>query len=131
MAVSKAVADAVAEGIIPKNKVEELLIIVSVFIHPQAKDYDAIYRYNYGATKLALERADTQFPDVDLMLYEKDRSTHPIMGFRVTRLWDPPYLQVAFDLVDVAEVPAACSRLFPKSHHILIEVGTPLVRCWA
>jgi len=127
MAVAKAVADAVAEGIIPKDKAEDLLVIVSVFIHPQAKDYDAIYRYNYGATKLALERAMTGFPDVDLMLYEKDRSTHPIMGFRVTRLWDPPYLQVAFDLVDVAEVRRVLTAL-PESDHILIEVGTPLVK---
>ena len=127
MAVAKAVADAVAEGIIPKERAEELLVIVSVFIHPQAKDYDAIYRYNYGATKLALERAMAGFPDVDLMLYEKDRSTHPIMGFRVTRLWDPPYLQVAFDLVDVAEVRRVLAAL-PESDHILIEVGTPLVK---
>lgn len=127
MAVAKAVADAVAEGVIPKDKAEELLIIVSVFIHPQARDYDAIYRYNYGATKLAIERAMAGFPDVDLMLYEKDRSTHPIMGFRVTRLWDPPYLQVAFDLVDVAEVRRVLAAL-PESDHILIEVGTPLVK---
>ena len=127
MAVAKAVADAVAEGVIPKDRAEELLVIVSVFIHPQARDYDAIYRYNYGATKLALERAMAGFPDVDLMLYEKDRSTHPIMGFRVTRLWDPPYLQVAFDLVDVAEVRRVLAAL-PESDHILIEVGTPLVK---
>ena len=127
MAVAKAVADAVAEGVIPKDKAEELLVIVSVFIHPQARDYDAIYRYNYGATKLAIERAMSGFPEVDLMLYEKDRSTHPIMGFRVTRLWDPPYLQVAFDLVDVAEVRRVLAAL-PESDHILIEVGTPLVK---
>jgi len=127
MAVAKAVADAVAEGIIPRDKAEELVVIVSVFIHPQAKDYDAIYRYNYGATKLALQRAMEGFPDVDLVLYEKDRSTHPIMGFRVTRLWDPPYLQVAFDLVDMAEVRRVLAAL-PESDHILIEVGTPLVK---
>ena len=127
MAVAKAVADAVAEGILPKDKAEDMVVIVSVFIHPEAKDYDAIYRYNYGATKLALERAMQGFPDVDKVLYEKDRSTHPIMGFRVTRLWDPPYLQVAFDLVDVAEVRRVLSAL-PESDHLLIEVGTPLVK---
>ena len=127
MAVAKAVADAVAEGILPKDKAEEMVVIVSVFIHPDAKDYDAIYRYNYGATKLALERAMQGFPDVDKVLYEKDRSTHPIMGFRVTRLWDPPYLQVAFDLVDVAEVRRVLAAL-PESDHLLIEVGTPLVK---
>lgn len=126
-AVAKAVADSVAEGVIPRDRAEELLVIVSVYIDPQARDYDAIYRYNYGATKLAVQRAMAGFPDVDKVLYEKERSTHPIMGFRVTRLWDPPYLQVAFDLVDVAEVRRVLSEL-PDSDHILIEVGTPLVK---
>jgi bifunctional enzyme Fae/Hps len=117
----------VAEGVIPRDRAEELLVIVSVYIDPKAKDYDAIYRYNYGATKLAVQRAMAGFPDIDKVLYEKERSTHPIMGFRVTRLWDPPYLQVAFDLVDVAEVRRVLSAL-PDSDHILIEVGTPLVK---
>jgi len=126
-AVAKAVADSVAEGVIPKDKVEDLVLIVSVFIHPAAKDYDAIYRYNYGATKLAIQRAMAGFPDIDKVLYEKDRSTHPIMGFRVTRLWDPPYLQVAFDLVDLGEVRRVLTAL-PDSDHILIEVGPPLVK---
>jgi bifunctional enzyme Fae/Hps len=126
-AVARAVADSVAEGIIPKEKVEEIVIIVSVFIHPEAKDYDSIYRYNYGATKLALQRAMVGFPDVELVTYEKDRSTHPIMGFRVTRLWNPPYLQVAFDLVDLGEVKRVLAAL-PDSDHLLIEVGTPLVK---
>lgn len=126
-AVGKAVADAVFEGVIPKDRVEELVLIVSVFIHPEAKDYDAIYRYNYGATKLAIQRAMDGFPDVDKMLYEKERSTHPIMGFRVIRLWDPPYLQVALDIVEMAEVRRVLADL-PDSDHILIEVGTPLVK---
>jgi bifunctional enzyme Fae/Hps len=126
-AVAKAVADSVAECVIPKDQAEELLVIVSVYIDHKATDYDAIYRYNYGATKLAVARAMAGFPDVDKVLYEKERSTHPIMGFRVTRLWDPPYLQVAFDLVDVAEVRRVLSAL-PDSDHILIEVGTPLVK---
>lgn len=126
-AVARAVADCVAEGVIPRDKVEELVVVVSVFIHPQAKDFDAIYRYNYGATKLALQRAMSGFPDVEKMLLEKDRSTHPVMGFRVTRLWNPPYLQVAFDLVDGREVRRVLASL-PESDHLLIEAGTPLVK---
>lgn len=126
-AVAKAVADSVAEGVIPKAEVENLVLVVSVFIHPQARDYDAIYRYNYGATKLAVKRAMESFPDIDTVLYEKDRSTHPIMGFRVIRLWDPPYLQVALDLVDLAVVRRVLSQL-PDSDHLIIEVGTPLVK---
>jgi bifunctional enzyme Fae/Hps len=126
-AVAKAVADSVAEGVIPKAEVENLVLIVSVFIHPQARDYDAIYRYNYGATKLAVKRAMESFPEIDTVLYEKDRSTHPVMGFRVIRLWDPPYLQVALDLVDLDVVRRVLSQL-PDSDHLLIEVGTPLVK---
>ena len=126
-AVAKAVADSVAEGVIPRAEVENLVLIVSVFIHPQARDYDAIYRYNYGATKLAIKRAMESFPDIDTVLYEKDRSTHPIMGFRVIRLWDPPYLQVALDLVDLGVVRRVLSQL-PDSDHLLVEVGTPLVK---
>lgn len=126
-AVAKAVADSVEEGVIPKAQAEDLVLIVSVFIHPDAKDYDAIYRYNYGATKLAIKRAMEEFPSIDKVLYEKDRSTHPIMGFRVTRLWNPPYLQVALDLVDLGEVRRVLASL-PSSDHILIEVGTPLVK---
>jgi len=126
-AVAKAVADSVEEGVIPKERAEELVIVVSVFIHPDAKDYDAIYRYNYGATKLAIQRAMEGFPDVDKVLYEKDRSMHPVMGYRVMRLWDPPYLQIAFDIVDLAEVRRVLSEI-PESDHLLIEIGTPLVK---
>lgn len=126
-AVAKAVADSVSEGVIPRDEVENLVIVVSVFIHPLASDYEAIYRYNYGATKLAVKRAMESFPDVDTVLYEKDRSTHPIMGFKVTRLWDPPYLQVALDLVELSRVRSVLSQL-PDSDHLLIEVGTPLVK---
>lgn len=128
-AVAKAVADSVEEGVIPREHVEDLVIIVSVFIHPDAKDYDAIYRYNYGATKLAIQRAMESFPDIEKVLYEKDRSVHPVMGYRVTRLWDPPYLQVAFDLVDLSEVKRVLAEI-PESDHILIEVGTPLVKMY-
>jgi formaldehyde-activating enzyme len=42
-AVAKAVADAVEEGIIPKEKVDDWVIVCSVFVHPQASDYRKIY----------------------------------------------------------------------------------------
>ncbi|MDY6964395.1 MAG: bifunctional 5,6,7,8-tetrahydromethanopterin hydro-lyase/3-hexulose-6-phosphate synthase [Halobacteriota archaeon] len=126
-AVAKAIADSVEEGVIPKESVEDLVAIVSVFIHPEAKDYNKIFRYNYGATKLALKRAMEGFPSVDKVLYEKDRSTHPVMGFKVTRLWDPPYLQVALDITEWEKVSRVLKDL-PKNDHLIIEVGTPLVK---
>lgn len=126
-AVGRAIADAVEEGIIPKDKADDLVIMVSVFIHPEAKDYRKIYQYNYGATKLALRRAMTGYPDIDKVLAEKDRGTHPIMGFKVQRLWNAPYLQVALDLDNLDAVKRIMDAL-PGRERILIEAGTPLVK---
>lgn len=126
-AVAKAVADSVEEGVISKDQAEELVIVASVFIHPDAQDYNKIYRYNYGATKLAIKRALEGFPDIDTVLEESNKSTHAIMGFKVTRLWDPPYLQVAFDNPDIQFVQSAISQI-PKSDHVIIEAGTPLIK---
>ena len=69
-AVAKAIADAVEENLIPMNKLDEWLIIVSVFIHPEAKDYRKIYQYNYGATKLALSRALKNYPPIEKIFYD-------------------------------------------------------------
>ncbi|MCD1296367.1 formaldehyde-activating enzyme [Methanocella sp. CWC-04] len=126
-AVAKAIADAVEEGAIPKDICEDVVIIVSVFIHPEAADYTKIYKYNYGATKLALTRAMDKFPSVDKVTYEKDRGTHPIMGYKVTRLWDPPYLQVAIDTTDFGVVERVIANV-PKNDHLVIEAGTPLIK---
>ncbi|WP_011305956.1 bifunctional 5,6,7,8-tetrahydromethanopterin hydro-lyase/3-hexulose-6-phosphate synthase [Methanosarcina barkeri] len=126
-AVAKAVADSVEEGVISKDQVEEIVIVASVFIHPDAQDYNKIYRYNYGATKLAIKRALGGFPDINTVLEESNKSTHAIMGFKVTRLWDPPYLQVAFDNPDIEFVQSAISQI-PKSDHVIIEAGTPLIK---
>lgn len=126
-AVAKAIADAVEEGYIPKEKAEDYLIIVSVFIHPLASNKHKIYYYNYGATKLAIKRAMSNFPDVGTVLYEKDRSAHPFVGRKLTKLWDPPYLQIAFDIPDLEEVISVISQI-PESDHIIFEIGTPLVK---
>ncbi len=126
-AVAKAVADAVEEGIIPEDKVDDWVIICSVFIHPQAKDYRSIYHYNYGATKLALQRALDNYPSLKKILYDKDRAKHPIMGFKVPRLWRPPYLQIALDNPNLEGVKKIISEL-PESDRIILEVGTPLLK---
>ncbi len=90
-------------------------------------DYNKIYRYNYGATKLAINRAMEKFPDAKTLVYEKDRAAHAIMGFKVTRLRDPPYLQVALDLVDMGKVASVLKGL-PENDHLIIEAGTPLIK---
>lgn len=125
--VAKAIADAVEEGAIPNDQIEKLVIVCSVFIHPQAEDFRKIYHYNYSATKLALKRALTNYPPLEKIAYDKDRAKHPIMGFRVPRLWMPPYVQIALDMPDIDALKKVVSQL-PKSDRILFEVGTPLVK---
>jgi bifunctional enzyme Fae/Hps len=126
-AVAKAVADCVEENTFAGIDVESVVILVSAFVHPEAKDYNRIYRYNYGATKLALHRALDKFPDTKTLVFEKDRAAHGIMGFKVQRLWDPPYLQVAMDLVDMGKV-AQVLKDVPENDHVIIEAGTPLIK---
>ena len=126
-AVAKAVADSLEEGVFDNLDIEDIVILASAFVHPDARDYNRIYRYNYGATKLAIRRALDKFPDVKTLVYEKDRAAHGIMGFKVQRLWDPPYLQVAMDLVDMGRVAQVLKEV-PQNDHVLIEAGTPLIK---
>ncbi len=76
-AVAKAVADCVEEGVIEKKKVEDLVIVCSVFIHPQAKDKAKIYEYNYEAVKLAIKRAMNNEPSIKEVLEKKNAAKHP------------------------------------------------------
>ena len=126
-AVAKAVADCVEEGVFTEVDIENVVILASAFVHPDAADYNKIYRYNYGATKLAIHRSLENFPDAKTLIFEKDRAAHAIMGFKVQRLWDPPYLQVALDLVDMSRVAAVLKDL-PQNDHLIIEAGTPLIK---
>lgn len=126
-AVAKAVADCVEEGVFAGQDLNDLVILASAFLSPEAKDYNRIYRFNYGAVKLALNRAFEQFPDEKTLIHEKDRAAHAVMGFKVPRLWDPPYLQVALDIVDLGKLKSVLSAL-PENDHMIIEAGTPLIK---
>ena len=126
-AVAKGIADSVEEGLIPMGKLDEWLIIASVFIHPAAKDYRKIYQYNYGATKLAIQRALKSYPPIEKIFYDKDRAKHPVAGIRVPRLWRPPYIQVALDAPNLEKQVKVVKQL-PKSDRIILEVGTPFLK---
>jgi len=125
--VAKAVADSVEEGLIPKDVAEDWVVLCSIFVHPEAKDYRKIYQYNYGAAKLAIRRALSKYPTVEKIIYDKDRATHPIMGFRIPRLWMPPYLQIALDIPDLERTKRIVSQV-PRSDRVIYEAGTPLIK---
>jgi bifunctional enzyme Fae/Hps len=126
-AVGKAIADAVEENLIPISKLDEWVMIVSVFIHPNATDYRKIYQYNYGATKLAIQRALKSYPPIEKIFYDKDRAKHPVAGLRVPRLWRPPYIQVALDDPRMEHQLKVVKDL-PKSDRITLEIGTPFLK---
>jgi 5,6,7,8-tetrahydromethanopterin hydro-lyase len=75
--VAKAVADSVAAGVIPKDQVDNLVIVCGVFIHWEAKDDTKIYQYNYEATKLSIQRAMKGEPKIEEVLAKKDSAKHP------------------------------------------------------
>ena len=126
-AVAKAIADSVEEGVIPADKVDDWVIICSVFVHPKASDFRRIYQYNYGATKMALQRALKKYPSLEKINYDKDRAKHPIMGFKVPRLWRPPYLQISLDAPDLERTKKIIAQI-PGSDRVIIEAGTPLIK---
>ncbi|MBS1263980.1 MAG: Bifunctional enzyme Fae/Hps [Methanonatronarchaeales archaeon] len=126
-AVARAVADSVEEGALPKDRLEELVLIVSVFIHPEAEDYQKINRFNYGATRLAIQRAVEDFPDYETLMEEKDRGGHPLMGTRTVKLRSPPYLQVAMDRPSIKQQIGILEAM-PESDHLIFEAGTPLTK---
>jgi bifunctional enzyme Fae/Hps len=126
-AVAKAVVDSVENGVIPKERVEDLVIIVSVFIHPRGKDYQRIYRYNYAAAKLALKRAMEGFPDIDVVFEEKPKAAHEMIGFRINNLELPPYLGVELVFDDWRRIESILKDL-PRKDGIIIKAGAPLIK---
>jgi 5,6,7,8-tetrahydromethanopterin hydro-lyase len=80
-AVAKAVADAVADGVIKASEAEDLVIVCGVFIHPAAEDNKKIYDYNYEATKQSIINAMKGSPSAQEMIAGKDKASHPFKGF--------------------------------------------------
>jgi len=76
-AVAKAVADCVAEGTIPSDQAEDLVIVCGVFIHPEAEDNAKILKFNHEATKLAIQRAMKSDPSISEITAQKDQVEHP------------------------------------------------------
>lgn len=73
--------DCVAEGIIPRDQVNDLCIIDLVWLDPQAVtdpnlDQKDLYRTNYEATKLAISRAMKNEPTIDELIANRQKIKH-------------------------------------------------------
>ena len=79
-AVARAVVDSVREGVISEDQVEDICIIVGVFIHWEATDDKKIYDWNYQATKESIARALAEEPSMQEILDGEADARHPFAG---------------------------------------------------
>jgi len=76
-AVARAVVDSVREGVISEAQVEDLCIIVGVFIHWDASDDKKIFDWNYQATKESIARALKGEPSAQSVVDGAAEARHP------------------------------------------------------
>jgi len=76
-AVARAVVDSVRDGVVSESEVDDLCIIVGVFIHWEATDDKKIFDWNYQATKESLARAMRNEPPVSEVLADEAAARHP------------------------------------------------------
>jgi 5,6,7,8-tetrahydromethanopterin hydro-lyase len=70
--VASGVLDAVADATIPRDAVDELVLVVAVWLDPSAADADAVYGFNRAATHASLVAGATGAPSVDEVLAVRD-----------------------------------------------------------
>jgi 5,6,7,8-tetrahydromethanopterin hydro-lyase len=76
-AVARAVVDSVRDGVVSESEVDDLCVIVGVFIHWEATDDKKIFDWNYQATKESLARAMGNEPAVSEVLSGEAEARHP------------------------------------------------------
>jgi len=75
--IAAGVADAVAEGTVEREEVDGLVIVASVWVNPEARDADAVYRNNRDAMRAALAAGAQHVPKIDEVLDARDQPENP------------------------------------------------------
>lgn len=78
--VAAGVADAVAEGTIPVESVDELLLVAAVWVDPEASGEQAVFANNRAATREALANGAAGRPAVDDVLAARDAPANPFFS---------------------------------------------------
>ena len=76
-AIAMAVADSVADGVIPEDEADNLFVCAGVFIHWEASDDKKIQDFNYRATKEAIARAVSGEPKPSQVVAQRNSAKHP------------------------------------------------------
>jgi 5,6,7,8-tetrahydromethanopterin hydro-lyase len=75
--VASGTLGAVADGVVPADQVDELLLIAAVWVDPGASDERAVYENNRRATREALEAGLHRAPDLGDLLAVAEEPWNP------------------------------------------------------
>jgi 4-hydroxy-tetrahydrodipicolinate synthase len=75
--VGKAVVDIVNDGLLPKDALDDLVMIANVFVHPTASNPKRVNINNYKAMMFAIRRAVEARPTQEEILERKASARHP------------------------------------------------------
>jgi 5,6,7,8-tetrahydromethanopterin hydro-lyase len=75
--VAGGVADAVADGSLPRRRLDELALIAAVWVAPAARDPEAVYRNNRAATRAALAAGHAREPRTEAVLAARGSPWNP------------------------------------------------------
>jgi 5,6,7,8-tetrahydromethanopterin hydro-lyase len=75
--VAGGVADAVAEGVLAAEELDELALIAAVWVAPAARDAEVVYRNNRAATRAALAAGRARAPALAEVLAARERPENP------------------------------------------------------
>lgn len=79
-AVARAVVDSAHEGVIPRAEIESTCVLVTVFIHWNARDAVKASDFTYRATKHAIAQALAGGPSLDELVLAMAGDEHSLHG---------------------------------------------------
>jgi formaldehyde-activating enzyme len=75
--VVQAIEASIEDGFLPRDALDDLVMIANVFVHPSAANRRRIEMNNYKAMRAAIRKAIERRPTLDAMLYERQAARHP------------------------------------------------------
>jgi len=75
--VLKAIDASIADGFLPKDALDDLVMIANVFVHPSAANRTRIEFNNYKAMRAAVRKAIEGCPTLPELLHERQAARHP------------------------------------------------------
>ena len=77
-AVAKAIMQCIEDGIIPNEIIDDIVMIVNVFVHPSATARKRVFINNYKATRNAIRKAIEDLPTVQDGIENAESARHPL-----------------------------------------------------